>query len=171
VRIIDLLRVARCGIIPISQQHAMGCGRPCIGEFYYAFCEALATPYSPGTATKSQSLAMGVICFKGGLMNDQAIIDIQSGIETIDAGFVYLMRPVGGKMIMKIGSTNNLFRRIATMRRKYDYALEYFFVSKPMTNREAVEHGLHLKYYRFHLASDWYALPEHIIDDIMEFLG
>lgn len=84
---------------------------------------------------------------------------------TPPAGYIYLMRPVNSAMLYKIGSTVNLESRLKRMQRRFDCELEIAF-SCHVQNYVFVENQLHIKYRRYHLAADWFALPEFAVDQI-----
>lgn len=77
------------------------------------------------------------------------------------AGYVYVVAPVGHN-VYKIGCTVNLETRIARMKRKHDFKLEYV-TAVPSSDYVALEDALHRRYAGYRLDGEWFALmPEHI---------
>lgn len=77
-------------------------------------------------------------------------------------GYVYLIRPVG-KNVYKIGSTNNLERRLKRYNNKkqsviYEF-VDYFFSNDCV----ALEERLHSYYSKYILSGEWFALPDNEI--------
>ena len=79
-------------------------------------------------------------------------------------GFVYLLRPAGNN-VFKIGHTSNLealrSRVIKRIKRTSNFVA--YFKSK---NAEKAAKALHQKYGNFHLAEDWFILPDAGVSEI-----
>lgn len=78
------------------------------------------------------------------------------------AGYVYLVHPIGHN-VYKIGCTTDLARRMKKMQSGHDYKLEYI-AAIYYENYIYAEFKWHRKYERYHLSSEWYALPDSEVE-------
>ena len=79
-------------------------------------------------------------------------------------GFVFLLKPVGNNVFM-IGHTSNLdsLKARVTKRIKRTSNFVAYFQSR---NAEKAARALHQKYGNFHLAEDWFILPDSVVPEI-----
>lgn len=89
--------------------------------------------------------------------------------EFAKPGFVYVVK-LSHSNIYKIGETDNLERRIVQLKKKFDFDLEYVFTHK---SRDCflLEQQLHIRYSKYHIGGDWFALTDEALTDLMGCLG
>jgi len=84
-------------------------------------------------------------------------------------GYVYLCKPEG-KNVYKIGETISLERRFAEKQKQIDYKLilvHYIEIERELLFY--VEHRLHETFKRYRLAGEWFALPDSIEDEFIDY--
>ena len=92
-----------------------------------------------------------------------------SSYSDTEKGWVYLCKPEG-KNVYKIGETINLQRRFAEKQKKIDYKL--ILVACIEVEREllySVEYRLHETFKRYRLAGEWFALPDSIQIEFLDY--
>ena len=78
-------------------------------------------------------------------------------------GYIYLMKPVGHN-VYKIGTTIDTDKRIIRYQKKFDFELMYYdYIQVDDDICYAVEHGLHVELYRYHVGGEWFVLPDEIV--------
>ena len=87
-----------------------------------------------------------------------------------EMGYIYLMKPVGHN-VYKIGETIDIEKRMARMQKKKDYELECLYSIEVTRDIQwQVERKLHNLYSRYRLASEWFALPQDVVDNFIEIV-
>jgi hypothetical protein len=83
------------------------------------------------------------------------------------AGFLYVIKPTHAN-VYKIGETDNLDRRLIQIKRKFNFDLEYVYTHKTR-DCAALEDHLHLRYSKYHIGGDWFALTDEALQDLVKY--
>ena len=84
--------------------------------------------------------------------------------------YLYLMKVSGTSGVYKIGATVNIEKRMARMEKQKDWKLEcirYVEIDGDFNKCLTIEQNLHRKYSNYRLASEWFALPDEILGDLL----
>jgi hypothetical protein len=84
-------------------------------------------------------------------------------------GFTYIVKPTHAN-VYKIGETDNLERRLAQLKKKFNFDLEYVY-TVPTHDCFGLEQHLHMRYDKYHLGGDWFALTDEALQDLIEYTG
>lgn len=84
------------------------------------------------------------------------------------AGFVYIIKPCHAN-IYKIGETDNVERRLAQLKKKFDFDIELVCAVRSSSCFQ-LEQRLHLDYSRYHIGGDWFALTDEVLYELVAWM-
>jgi len=99
------------------------------------------------------------------IFNTRKIPTLEEARAKYVPGYVYIIRPANTTGVYKIGESYDPYKRNEDQQKKHDYTIE-IITTFPVKDKWQIEQALHLRYHRYRLAGEWFALPDWALEEI-----